>query len=255
MGTILTIAGSDPTSGAGIQADIRVSQSLGHYPINIITCLTQQNTLLVDKIYEIPIDYIEKQMLILLEDFSPDIVKIGMITNLDILKKCLSILLKNNVNKIIWDPILSSSTNRKFLSTEDLKSNLDVFEKISCITPNEVEFNKIFSLKITDKNIFDLLEKIKLKNLIITGRNNEKEVLTNEWYSLKNRAKYTAKSPTISTNNTHGTGCLFSTSLACFMLSESNPQDILNKATRFVNEKLKSNINTNLGLGKGCISM
>ena len=110
MKTVLTIAGSDPSGGAGIQADQRVIEAYGQAALSVITALTAQNTLGVDAVYPVDADIVRHQLRTLLDDIRPDAVKIGMLGSAAQVNAVADILTEYTLDNIVLDPVLASTT-------------------------------------------------------------------------------------------------------------------------------------------------
>ena len=206
---ILLIGGHDPTGGAGITADIETALNYNFHAISILSCTTIQNTSKFTKINKMPDNYLINCFKEIIKEFSIDVVKIGLLPNINISKEVFSILQHKKLNKvpIIVDPIIKSGNN-KILSP---KNNLEfIIKKIlpvsEIITPNikEYKFLKKGNEEFFQKNI---------KNILITDyKKNTKKIYLHLLNDNKNIKNY-------STNKVrkvfHGTGCTFSTSIAC----------------------------------------
>ena len=115
MKTALTIAGSDPTGGAGLQADIRVFGRLGVHGLSVTTALTAQNTTGVDSIYKIEASFIEAQLTSLLNDVRPDALKTGMIYSQDAIRVIVRIIKGFELENLVIDPVTMSSSGRPLM--------------------------------------------------------------------------------------------------------------------------------------------
>ena len=110
MKTALTIAGSDPTGGAGLQADIRVFNHFGVYGLSVVSALTAQNTTTVNSILKVEAEFIEKQLDTLLNDIRPDAVKTGMLYSVDTIKTLVKFIKGYDLGNLVIDPVTISST-------------------------------------------------------------------------------------------------------------------------------------------------
>ena len=135
---MLSIAGSDNTCGAGIQADIKTCHALKAYCLTCVTTITSQNSKDVFKIFELPSSYIKSQINSILKDYEIDCIKIGLISSVSQAKTICQILRKfNSKVPIVVDPIFKSSTNRKFNNFKNYESIYKTISKINPIfTPN-----------------------------------------------------------------------------------------------------------------------
>ena len=155
MKTCLTIAGSDSSGGAGIQADIKTMTMLGVYAMSAITALTAQNTLGVKNIFEITPKFLGEQLDAIFEDIPPDAVKIGMVSSKNLIEKISERLKNFSAKNIVVDPVMIATSGAKLIdddAIESLEKNLFPLAKI--ITPNIPEAEKISGISI--KNFEDM---------------------------------------------------------------------------------------------------
>ena len=215
---MLSIAGSDNTCGAGIQADIKTCQALNAYCLTCITTITSQNSKDVFKIYEIPCIYIKSQINSILKDHKIDCIKVGLISSVSQAKTICQILNKFDPKvPIVVDPIFKSSTNKKFNNLKNYASIYKTISNISSIfTPNLNEAKILLKIesnsKITTEEITkEFTEQFKVK-VVITDGGNRLDYC--EDFLVDNGIVEKIISNKISSRNTHGSGCTFSSALA-----------------------------------------
>ena len=215
---MLSIAGSDNTCGAGIQADIKTCQALDAYCLTCVTTITSQNSKNVFKIYELPCVYIKSQINSILKDYKIDCIKIGLISSVSQAKTIYQILNKfNHKVPIVVDPIFKSSTNKKFNNLKNYTSIYKTISKISSIfTPNLNEAKKLLQIKTdskltTEEIIKEFIEEFKVK-VVITDGGNRLDYC--EDFLVDKGLVEKIISNKISSKNTHGSGCTFSSALA-----------------------------------------
>ena len=170
---LLSIAGSDPSSGAGIQSDIKTFTSLGSYALTVITSITSQNTTKFGKIEPISSKMIKNQIDSIFSDFKVDAIKIGMVYNSSTIRAIFLKLSKTSI-PIILDPIIKSTTGGKLIKKDALEDYKKYLVPIAyAITPNVSEASTLAG--ITIKNKQDLLrcatkiQDLGVKNVVITG--------------------------------------------------------------------------------------
>ena len=205
---ILIIGGHDPTGGAGITADIETANHFNCHPLSILTCTTIQDTSGVTKISNMPKDYIYKCFDKLINEFKVNVIKIGLIPSLTASKEILKILSNKKIKNIpiIIDPIIKSGSGTELVTKNNLNYVIkNIYPKSNLLTPNIYEYNIIKKLFNIDKNI---------NNILVTNysvRNNEiiLNLKTSNYQKEKNFSikKFNKKF--------HGTGCTFSTAIAC----------------------------------------
>ena len=215
---MLSIAGSDNTCGAGIQADIKTCQALKAYCLTCVTTITSQNSKDVFKILELPSIYIKSQINSILKDYKIDCIKIGLISSVSQAKTIFQILnqFKSKV-PIVVDPIFKSSTNKKFNNMKNYASIYKTISKINPIfTPNLNEAKILLKIKpnsnlTTEEITREFIEQFKVKVVITDGGNRPdycEDFLIDKGMVVK------ITSNKISSKNTHGSGCTFSSALA-----------------------------------------
>jgi hydroxymethylpyrimidine/phosphomethylpyrimidine kinase len=156
-GKILTIAGSDPSGGAGIQADIKTISSLGGYAMTAITAITVQNTNTVSEVFEVPSNIVKSQIIAVLGDIGVDVIKTGMLLSLDIIQS-LSDVLRDQCNNIplVVDPVMVSTSGGVLLNSNCIDALIsDIFPKSLLLTPNLAEASKLTGIELL-RNLDDM---------------------------------------------------------------------------------------------------
>ncbi|MEK6877141.1 MAG: bifunctional hydroxymethylpyrimidine kinase/phosphomethylpyrimidine kinase [Thermoproteota archaeon] len=237
---VLSIAGSDPSSGAGIQGDIKTCSALGAYGLSVVTAITSQNTLKFSKVQEVSSDMIKNQLNLVLSDFKIDTIKIGMVYSSSVIKAIYSKLKKTKI-PIILDPVFESTTGGVLLQKDafvDFKKLLVPLAHI--ITPNVLEAEKLTGVKIRDKrDVRQALTKIHqmgAKNVVIKGGHLKGSVVTD--FVLENSKFYEFSGKRIPVT-THGGGCGFSAALAVSLAKGKSLRDSVRFAKEFVEESIK----------------
>lgn len=248
----LTIAGSDSSGGAGIQADMKTMSALGIYSCTVITAITAQNTSNVDHILPLNADIIKKQIISILSDIPIHAIKIGMVYNNEIITAT-SDILRNLKIPIILDPIVSAGTGAQLLQREflsDFKTKL--IPICDVVTPNINEAEKLSGIKI--KNESDIkktalkIQKQGARNVVIKGghfRNEEMIIIDT---ILDEFGKFTViKNPRMKIVETHGSGCNFSAAVTAFVALKFP----IVKACIMANKYVHNSIVNTLKIGKG----
>jgi hydroxymethylpyrimidine kinase / phosphomethylpyrimidine kinase / thiamine-phosphate diphosphorylase len=218
----LTIAGSDSSGGAGIQADMKTMSALGIYSCTVITAITAQNTLNVDHIFPLSADIIKKQIMSVLSDIPIHAIKIGMVYNNEIIT-AVSDILKNSKIPIVLDPIISAGTGARLLEQEFLSDfKIKLLPICDVVTPNIHEAEKLSGIKIKNQNDIKKtalkIQKLGAKNVVVKGghfKNNDKVIVDT---ILNERGKFALiKNPRMKIVEMHGSGCNFSAALTAFL--------------------------------------
>lgn len=150
----LTIAGSDPTGGAGIQADLKTFASMRVYGLSVIACLTAQNSSGVRGVHPVPPLFISSQLESLLEDFRIDSFKIGMAYQTDIIKEIARLIREHNLKNLVLDPLLRASSGGELLKEEGIEVlKEELFPLATIVTPNLDEASILTGLNIKDLDL------------------------------------------------------------------------------------------------------
>ncbi len=255
--TVLTIAGSDGSGGAGIQADIKTFAALQCYGLSVITVLTAQNTMGVTALYPLSKKCVTEQFRALASDMAIDAVKIGMLGNASIIDAVTALLkeLKGDP-PVILDTVLASSGGATLLPPEAVHLMKEkLFPLASLITPNLPETAALLGLKYppaTPEAIEDAARRLRetgATSVLVKGGHGEGEechdCLLHEnhyfWFSSKR----------INSCNTHGTGCTLSSAIAAFMAKGLTIDCAVKEAKKWAGEALKAGAEYHLGKGNG----
>ena len=248
----LTIAGSDSSGGAGIQADIKTMSALGVYSCTVITTITAQNTLNVDHILPLSADIIKKQIMSVLSDIPIHAIKIGMVYNNEIITT-VSDILKNSKIPIVLDPIISAGTGARLLEQEFLSDlKIKLLPICDVVTPNIHEAEKLSGIKIKNENDIKKtalkIQKLGAKNVVVKGghfKNNDEVIVDTV---LNDRGKFALiKNPRMKIVETHGSGCNFSAALTAFLAMKFPMVMACLMANKYVHNSI---VNT-VKIGKG----
>lgn len=248
MKTALTIGGSDPTGGAGIQADLKTFNSFGVYGLSIPTALTSQNTNGVAGIYDLPPGFFSNQLDTLLKDIKPDALKTGMLSSSEIIKIIAEKIKQYSLKNLVIDPVTVSSTGVALVNDNALEFMKDyLFPLAKVITPNIYEASLFTGINIQDEEDMKKAA-IKLKGfgsetVIITGGHLERQTIDlllyeGEFLSLQ-REKIEGEY--------HGTGCVFSSAITACLALGYDVRKTSVKANEFVWNAIKSAFS----IGKG----
>ena len=249
MKTALSIAGSDCSGGAGIQADIKTMTMNGVYAMSAITALTAQNTTGVSMIEEASPSFLKEQITMVFEDIKPDAVKIGMVSSTELIKVIAERLRFYKASNVVVDPVMVSTSNSKLIADEAVKTVVtELFPLATIITPNIPEAQVLTGMTITTKD--DMLEAAKSMfdtykcNVLLKGGHNVNDA-TDLLYTKD--GFYWLEGTRINNHNTHGTGCTLSSAIASNLAKGYNLYDSVNRAKDYVTRAIAAN----LDLGKG----
>lgn len=255
--TVLTIAGSDSSGGAGIQADIKTISSCGCYAASVITAVTAQNTSHVFEILDLPPTIVAHQLNAVFNDIEIDAIKIGMLFNHENLDAVFQVLSNRKSCHIILDPIMVSKSGVNLMHPDminDMKEYL--FPITTLITPNLHEAEKLLGHKIhhlqdANHSIKELANQYKTNILIKGGHFDNDLTCHDSLYLYQDNQFYEYKSQRIQTKNTHGTGCTYSSAIASFLARGLPLHDAVAAAKSYISTAIKSGSQYQIGNGFG----
>ena len=253
---ILSIAGSDSSGGAGIQADLKAISALGAYGTTAITAITVQNTTGVRAIHAIPSEYVRGQIEAVMDDIMPDAIKIGMINDIEIVHVIAESIRKYHPQHVVFDPVMVSTSGCKLVEDNAIEAlTKELMPLTDLITPNLDE-----AIVLTGKKIQNLEEmEIASKELLAFG---SKAVLVKGGHlsgenmydvlQLKDREKpYIFTGQHVESKNVHGTGCTLSSSIATFLAYGLDMPEAVSKAKEYVANAIDAGKDIMIGHGNG----
>ena len=254
MKTILSIAGSDPTCGAGTQSDIRTIQTLGAHPLSVITSITVQNTLGVSRFVPVDIQLFRDQLTHLFNDIVPDAVKIGMIGDTRFFSVMIELFHRFNIKNIIWDPVMRSSSGDNLIEDLSPLDLQDFMSYVDVVTPNIPEFNSLFGVHETSQSILESIEKFRAKYLVLKGGHGEHEKeIEDILFDVESKRVYHQRHARIDTQNDHGTGCMYSAAMATLLGQGHTVRDAFSKSSMFMSRSLAFSVHHSVGKGRGIV--
>ena len=258
--TVLSIAGSDSGGGAGIQADLKTFSSLGVYGATAITAITAQNTQGVHSQFALPPQMVYDQIIAVVEDIHPSVIKIGMLSNLQVATVVADALERYSI-PIILDPVMVSSSGHRLLSAEAqevLKERLLPMAQL--VTPNIPEMEALSDmplLTISDKyNAAKHLLSLGVQSVLLKGGHEEGEVKVDILYQKSPQGIVTCSfsSDTLNTRNIHGTGCTLSSAIAAYMARGLALKEAISSAKIYITEAIKAGSDISVGKGYGPVN-
>ena len=252
MKNVLSIAGSDCSAGAGIQADLKTFVANGVYGMTVITSLTAQNPQKVKMLEDVSIEMLEKQIEAIFDVMEVSAVKIGMLNSKENGEVIYEKLLKYKVKNIVLDPVMIATSGNSLIKdeTKDFLVN-KLFKIVDIITPNLDETKEIVKIILNNENIenIDSIEKMKNYGKVIAD-------FTKKWVLIKgghlsnsavdilmNKDEiYILEGEKISSNNTHGTGCSLSSAIASNLAKGYSMLEAVKKAKNFVLYSIKNSV-------------
>ncbi len=251
MKKVLTIAGSDCSGGAGIQADVKTITAHKMYAMSAITALTAQNTTGVYGIMEATPEFIGHQLDCIFTDIFPDAVKIGMVSSSSIIRVIVGKLKQYGARNIVVDPVMISSSGCKLISDEAMKALVtELLPMGTIITPNIPEAEVLGGLAIKDQDgMIRAAQKIAEHfdgAVLVKGGH-----LVNDAVDLlyENGNVHWYKSERINNPNTHGTGCTLSSAIACNLAAGHTLDESIRNAKEYLTGALAAMLDLGQGIG------
>ncbi|KKJ76400.1 hydroxymethylpyrimidine kinase [Kiloniella litopenaei] len=251
----LTIAGSDSSGGAGIQADIKAMSALGVYAASVITALTAQNTCKVHSIFPVSTDFIQDQLYTVFEDLNVKAIKIGMLGTPDIISSVADVLKHYPQIPVVLDPVMVAKSGDKLLQDDavaSLKENLLPLAEI--ITPNLPEAAVLTGKKEPTsiqemKDMLAALQVISPKAILLKGGHLDGDKSDDLLFDGQN--EICLSSERINTKNSHGTGCTLSAAIASGIAKGFSLLEAVNAAKEYLTEALRHADHLEIGKGHG----
>lgn len=257
---VLSIAGSDSSGGAGIQADLKTFSALGVYGTTAITAITAQNTLGVHAQHPIPAEMVYNQIVAVLDDLHPSFVKIGMLSNPEIVMAVADALSKYPLS-IVLDPVMVSSSGHRLLSVEAqevIKQKL--LPMATLITPNLPEMEALTGFPLSTykekEKAARCLMNSGAKAILLKGGHEEGDVKTDILFSNSATGIQSAMftSETVATRNIHGTGCTLSSAITAFLARGLALEEAIVEAKKYISNAIQSGANIAIGHGFGPVN-
>ena len=249
MKRILTIAGSDSGGGAGIQADLKTITLLGGYGMSAITALTAQNTVGVQAILELPLDFIEKQIDSVVSDIGVDAVKTGMLSSSAIVSLVARKIKEYRLRQVVIDPVMVAKSGAPLLKQEARQALREELIPLALVvTPNLPEATVLCGFEVGDpetmKQAARQIHQMGARNVLIKGGHLKGEIVD---ILFDSRNFHEFSTPRIPTKNTHGTGCTFASAIATELARGNSVPESVRRAKDFMTAAIRFS----LALGKG----
>jgi len=252
---VLTIAGSDSSGGAGIQADIKTISAIGCYAMSVITAITAQNTSGVKSIQGINPDIVTDQLFMVCSDIKPLATKTGMLFSKDIIEVIANEIQKFGIPNIVVDPVMVSTSGSKLLSNDAVDTMVSkIFPLSAIVTPNIHE-----AVMLTGET--DPRQQIKRFNemgchsILLKGGDSDRSDLKIDYLWIDGEEDIiTLTADTVNTLNTHGTGCTLSSAIASYLALGFDILEAVTRAKLYVTRALKAGATVTTGNGHGPVN-
>lgn len=256
--TALTIAGSDNSGGAGIQADLKTFSALGVYGMSALTAVTAQNTQGVRGIQSITPEIIKDQLEAIFEDITVDAVKTGMLHNKAAVLATAEMFDKFSPQYIITDPVMISTSGSRLMEDDAVETMIqELFPRVTLLTPNIDE--AIFLSGIQIHNIQDMdraagqLLHLGCNAVLVKGGHLQGEYMTDR-LCIKGHPPVSLENKTISTINTHGTGCTLSAAITAFLALGNKLPQAVTLSKEYISKALEAGSGIKTGKGHGPVN-
>lgn len=258
---ILSIAGSDPSGGAGIQADLKTFSALGCYGMAVITACTAQNTKGVSAVEVMPAEFVRQQLCAIFDDIAVHAVKIGMIADAEIAGVVADVLEEFQPDNIVLDPVMVATSGDALISNDAmgvLKARLIPLADV--ITPNIPELATLLGQKFDPKkaaevlndfqmNSFEIIESIGARSVLLTGGHDDHFTCVDIFGYEENVINFEAMRE--NTENTHGTGCTLSAAIAAELAKGSDMINAIGEAKSYITQAIRLASELDVGAGSG----
>ena len=257
---VLSIAGSDSSGGAGIQADLKTFSSLGVYGATAITAITAQNTQGVHSQFALPPQLVYDQIIAVINDLHPSFIKIGMLSNIEIVLTVAEALSQYSI-PIILDPVIVSTSGHRLLSIEAQEILKEKLLPISTlITPNIPEMQALTSMPLSSfeekTSAAQHLMSYGATSILLKGGHEEGNTKTDILFTQSANGIQTTlfSAATISTPNTHGTGCTLSSAITAFMARGLDLKQAISHAKEYISQAIIAGADIKIGHGFGPVN-
>lgn len=251
---MLTIAGSDPSGGAGIQADLKTASALGVYGATVITALTVQNTLGVTGIHPVPIEFITQQHLSVVEDLDVRAVKIGMLGSADVVAAVADVLRSHPVPFVVLDPVMVATSGDRLVPEDAVAAIRELLLPLATVvTPNVPEAEVLSGLGIESEDDLEPVGRALLalgsRHVLVKGGHLAGDRSVDVLVSADGVQHLAA--PRVHTSHTHGTGCTLSSAIAAYLVRGEQVPVAVEAAKAYLTRALVAGASLEVGRGNG----
>ena len=254
----LTIAGSDPSGGAGIQADLKTFSACGCFGTSAIVAVVDENTVGVTGVHPVPVEFVTGQIRSVLDDIGTDAIKIGMLHSSELIRAIKETLTPYRIRNIVLDPVMVATSGDKLLQDEaidTLKQELIPFARV--ITPNIPEAETLLGRAINGQHDCPLavreLSAICQTSVLLKAGHLKDETLTDLFFNAETEELVELTSQRVYTKNTHGTGCTFSSAIAAFLAHDLPLNDAVRHAKAYIHSAIVAGAEYEIGKGHGAV--
>lgn len=252
---VLSIAGSDCSGGAGIQADIKTISAIGCYAMTAITSLTAQNTTGVSLIEAVSPEMMSAQLEMIMTDIPPLAIKTGMLCDNRIAGIVADRLSELRDIKIVVDPVMVSTSGSLLLERDAINTITErIFPLATVITPNIHEARELTGTDDPMRQI-EIFRNMGVRNIVLKGGDSRDKDYKTDLLSLEGEEDViTLRADAVDTVNTHGTGCTFSSAIASYLALGFNVEESVTRAKIYISHAINYGARVKIGRGHGPVN-
>lgn len=256
--TVLSIAGSDCSGGAGLQADLKTISALGCYATTVVTAVTAQNSCGVKSVFPVPPQMVKAQLDAVAEDLRIDAVKIGMLANEGIISTVADFI-ESHVFPVVLDPIMVSSSGFSLLDHLAIDLLCKRLLPVSTlVTPNLPEASLLADMVVDNSEAMIIAGKrivaMGSKAVLIKGGHLREKVMTDVLVANSGKEVSIFKAEKVETRNNHGTGCTLSSAIAAYLARGATLKQAVKSAKEYVSGALAAGKDVETGKGHGSMN-
>ena len=252
----LTIAGSDPSGGAGIQADLKTFSALGAFGTSVITALTAQSTTGVTDVHEVPVAHVRAQLETLVADVRIDVVKVGMLASAPLVEVVHELLttVPLAAAPVVLDPVMVSTSGSRLLAPDAVDAVRALLPRADVVTPNVPEAGVLLD-EPPAAAAADLpeqarrLRQLGARRVLLKGGHLDGPESVDLW--LDDDGPVALRGPRVATTATHGTGCTLSSAIAALRPRHDGWLPAVREARGWLTEALRHGESLEIGAGAG----
>lgn len=254
----LSIAGSDPSGGAGIQADLKTFSALGAYGTSVITALTAQSTRGVTRVHEVPVDIVRAQIDTLVADVAIDVVKVGMLASSELVESVHTALTSGPLSQVpvVLDPVMVATSGSRLLADDAVAAVRDLIVRADVITPNVPEAAVLLEEEPARSRNELLAQAHRLvaagaRRVLLKGGHLAGAESIDVWVDADHAEAIEVSAPRIDTAATHGTGCTLSSAIASLRPRHDDWLPAVREAKDWLTHALRHGEDLAVGSGAG----
>jgi hydroxymethylpyrimidine/phosphomethylpyrimidine kinase len=253
---VVTFAGTDPSGGAGIQADIKAISATGSYAASIITALVAQNTQGVQAIEDVSVAFIQQQIDAVFSDLHVDAIKIGMLHTQDVIDVVANALRTYSIPHVVVDPVMVAKNGSPLLKPELIDYlQQQLLPACTLLTPNMHEAAALLHAPVVTLNDLShaatTLGQRLQTNVLIKGGHLADKQSSDVLYCAATQQHHWFHADRINSHNTHGTGCTLSSAIASYLAQGHGLIDAITQAKLYLTQAIAAGVNLHIGQGFG----